>query len=178
MSRFLSPAEERPRRWPIVAALAVGAVSVAAAVISDMRERSHQIAQSDADAGLSRIVGPPCPTVARGAFAQPLRPDKVFEFNSVDFASHFGHVDCGVASARDALGQGFYPVCQFSSPAVLAIGTAGKVFYFEPGLGRAATVSVRGGVARCVLASPYWAAYMRAVTQTDANGKPLPAKPG
>jgi len=178
MSRSLSPAEERSMRLPIVVAMTVGALAVAVAVASDMKERRHQIAQSAADASLARIAGPPCPAVARGAYAQPLRPDKMFDFNDVDFARHFGQANCDVAPTKGALGQGFYPVCQFSSPAVLAVRTARGMYYFEPGVGRAATVSVQDGVARCVLASPYWSAYMRAVTDTDVGGRPAPVKPG
>jgi hypothetical protein len=46
------------------------------------------------------------------------------------------------------------------------------MFYFEPGVGRVATVSIVDDTPRCVLASPYWSEYTRLVTTSVGAGEP------
>ena len=86
-----------------------------------------------------------------------------------------GPSNAGESSAvarKGLLGNGYQLVCQFSSPAVLAVQTGKGLFYYEPGIGQKATVFVLDGTPRCVLASPFFAEWMRQVTETDANGRP------
>jgi hypothetical protein len=61
---------------------------------------------------------------------------------------------------------------QFSSPAGLSVVTAPGASYFEPGIGQEASVFVANGVARCVMASPYFKRWKEAMTETDASGAP------
>ncbi|HEY5105896.1 MAG TPA: hypothetical protein VII73_03880 [Caulobacteraceae bacterium] len=119
------------------------------------------------------ISGTSCASVSHAAFAEPLKPDQVFAFDRVDFGRRFGGSYCSTASTKGTFGLLTHPVCQFSSPAVLAVRTSKGMFYFEPKVGQVATVSVSGGVARCVLASPYWSQYTRLVTHSGGNGAPF-----
>jgi hypothetical protein len=44
-----------------------------------------------------------------------------------------------------------YRVCQFSAPALIGVTTAERTVFYAPGVGRRATVAVRGGTPSCVL---------------------------
>ncbi len=155
---------------PVVVACVL-AVAVGAAIWS-VRQQSSQIAEATADTHAETFVGPPCPTVARGAFRQPLRPSKVFDLDGVRFGRRFGATECSAISRKSLLGNGYQLVCQFPSPAVLAVQTGSGLFYYEPGIGQKATVFVLDGTPRCVLASPFYSEWMREVTETDAIGRP------
>lgn len=159
-------------RFP--ASVIVGAVAAAALAVTfwSIKQQSLEVAQATAETQAQDIVGPPCPRVSRGALAEPLRPVRVFDFDGVDFGRSFGEADCSAIAKKSLLGNGYQLVCQFSSPAVLAVKSDKGLFYFEPGIGREATVFVLDGSARCVLASPYFAQWKQAVTETDAEGKP------
>ena len=88
--------------------------------------------------------------------ASPYKPTKVFEYAKVSFGRALGHVSC--AEIRYDGGRalfGGYPVCQFTSPAVLEVRTAQGEFYFLPGAGRRATVSTPHGKAECVMAGNF-----------------------
>jgi hypothetical protein len=113
------------------------------------------IAQSAAETGT--IVGPPCPAASRADFESTVKLQGplpyVFEFNGASFGRYFGYADCSVAPPKDG-GLGSYDVCQFTSPSTLYVKTPRGEFYFQPGVGRKATVMTEGGVARCVMAAP------------------------
>jgi hypothetical protein len=146
-------------------------VGVVVAILS-VKGRSDELAQATVETRAQDIVGPPCPSVLRAAFSQPLQPVNVFDFDGVNFGRRFGAADCSAISRTGQSGADYQLVCQFSSPAVLSVKSDKGLFYFEPGLGREATVFVLDGTPRCVLASPYFARWKRAVTETDINGKP------
>jgi hypothetical protein len=144
--------ESRPP-WPLI----IGAVGlgVVALVALSVRERQMQVADSTASTEV--IAGPPCPTISRATFNAGQPPAaKVFDFNGATFTRQFGHANCSVVATKGGMGLGSYPVCQFSSPALLAVTTKRGVVYYGPGLGRKASVSVRGGLPACVMAAPYW----------------------
>lgn len=102
------------------------------------------------------VNGAPCPSwTAEQYAAQPLRAKQVFSFDMIDFGRRFGHVECGVAGMHGADKLGERDVCQFTGPAVLEIKTGKGSFYFAPGVGVPATVSVQHGVPSCVMASKY-----------------------
>jgi hypothetical protein len=162
-------------RTPVFVA-AVVAVAVAAAVWS-VRQQSAQIADATADTHAEAIVGRPCPGVVGARFRQPLSPINVFDWNGVRFGRRFGEAECSAVARRTLLGNGYEHLCQFSSPAVLSVATARGAFYFEPGLGQEASVFVADGVARCVMASPYFKRWKEAVTETDDSGAPTWARP-
>ena len=155
---------------PIILAMIV--MSALAVTIWSITQQSHEIAQTTVETRAQEIVGPPCPSVLSAAIAQPLRPVNVFDFDGVAFARRFGEADCSAIAAKGLLGNGYQLVCQFSSPSVLAVRTGKGLYYFEPGPGREATLFVKDGAPRCVLASPYFARWKRAVTETDSQGRP------
>ena len=88
----------------------------------------------------------------------------------------FGEAECSAVARNTLLGNGYEHLCQFSSPAVLSVVTAKGAYYFEPGIGQEASVFVANGVARCVMASPYFKRWKEAVTETDDAGAPTFAK--
>ena len=153
----------------------VAAVAVAAAVWS-VRQQSQQIADATADTHAEKIVGPPCPQVIDARFKQPLEPSNLFDWNGIKFGRRFGEAECSAVARKSVLGNGYENLCQFSSPAVMSVVTAKGAFYFETALGQEASVFVVDGVARCVMASPYFARWKQAITETDASGAPTYAK--
>jgi hypothetical protein len=146
---------------------AAGAVTAAVAVVALLGEYG-----AAKDPRSVAVTGPPCPSVSHAAFVEPLKADQIFEFFDVRFGRRFGGADCAEATTVGTFGMTTHPVCQFSSPAVLAIKTAKGMFYFEPGVGRVATVSIVDDTPRCVLASPYWSEYTRLVTTSVGAGEP------
>lgn len=159
---------------PIIA-LMVAATVAGVAAWSVVQQR-RQIAEATADTHAEAIVGPACPEVRGAAFRLPVKPDRLFDFDGVSFGRRFGQADCSAIARKSALGVGYEVLCQFSGPAVLSVRTARGMAYFEPGSGRAASVFVRDGAARCVLSSPYWDRYYQLVTETGPDGRPLPFK--
>jgi hypothetical protein len=118
--------------------------------------------QSDRAAAIAEakawtIDGPPCPQLSPVEAARWLyQPTKSFDYAGANIGYVFGHVAC--AQIHDdggaALVRG-HPVCQFTSPAVVAVETGRGKAFFTPGLGQRTTVSVQNGVARCVMDSRY-----------------------
>jgi hypothetical protein len=99
------------------------------------------------------IFGPPCPMAAPPSQSEAgRRPLKVFEYGGVSFARRFGHVSCvGLSEGGVFDPRSIYRVCQFSSPARLAVTTADKTVFYAPGVAQKATVTVRNGTPSCVL---------------------------
>lgn len=133
----------------ILVALAV--VIVPAAIWSWNRH----IELATADAGEWTIAGPPCPRLTRQAYlAGPVHATQEFQLGDFSFARAYGHVSCNFIAYDSGRGFGDYPVCQFTSPAVLQVKTPQGEFYFFPSTGPA-TVSVPHGTAQCVMASNF-----------------------
>jgi hypothetical protein len=147
---------------PIMAGLA-GLVAIGVTVWV-VRDQARQIREATVETEVSEIVGPACPPVVRGAFTSPLRPTNVFDFNGLTFGHRFGAVECSVTAGRGLFGTGYVNLCQFSSPAVVAVTSGKGTFYWEPGVGQEATVFVDHGRPRCVMASPYFARWKQRVT--------------
>lgn len=100
------------------------------------------------------VAGEPCPEVAAPApnmlGKKPLRH---FTYGGVRFSRKVGHVDC-IALPEDAMPWERtvnYRVCQFTGPGVLGVTLDQRTRWFQPGWGRPATVTVRGGRLRCVV---------------------------
>ena len=105
-----------------------------------------------ADASAWTVTGPPCPTMSKEAFAaQPYEARQSFETNGIRWARSSATVMCQSIASDGGRGGEVYPVCQFSAPRVLQITTPRGDFYFAPGLGKKATVTVRHDVAQCVM---------------------------
>lgn len=155
---------------PVIAGTLAACVLVV--TVWAVRQDSHERAEAAADTRVQAIVGPPCPQAMKAAFATGLQPVNVFDFDNVEFGRRFGAADCSAVGSMNPLGGGYQLVCQFSSPAVLSVKTGRGLFYFEPGVSREATLFVKDGTPRCVLASPEFVAWKRAVTGTDEHGRP------
>lgn len=143
-------------RLVVVGALATLGLGTAWELLSER----HTIALSTDAANLAAITGPPCPAaVSAAAFRSALKTQGltlkyVFGFNGDTFGRPIGDADCDVAAAGGSAGLGSYNVCEFTGPAALYVKTGRGEFFFLPGVGRKATVTTAGGVARCVMAAP------------------------
>lgn len=147
-------ARKRVPRWALAAAVAGVAAAVTAAiwVPSLLAHRADAISTARA----WTIHGPPCQALTPAASRkQWYKASKAFEWDGVTFARGAGHASCQDVGYRGGRGLGVFPVCQFTSPEILAITTGKGTFYFAPGLGRPATVSVQHGLPSCVAASNF-----------------------
>ena len=66
-------------------------------------------------------------------------------------------MSCAMIAYNSGRGFGTFPVCQFTSPASLLVKTRRGEFYFAPGIGQPATVSVPHGLPQCVMNSKFTA---------------------
>lgn len=146
---------ERPRTWPFYVAAAVIGLGLAIGLTGYdlMKGRAATIAEAKA----WTIEGPPCPQLPIGEITRQPVAGKSFGYAGSGFAYAYGHVACAEihADGGKSLFRG-YPVCQFTSPGVVIVDTAGTDTLFVPGLGQRATVSVNDGEARCVMAARFY----------------------
>ena len=141
-------------KWLIVCLVLAGV-----AVVGGLSVAGHvlELRDSTKDTKLAQIVGPPCPQISPADFiAHQQAAPRVTSFNGLTFARRFGEVSCSVVEAKDGFGLKSYPVCQFSSPDVLKVQTAKGLLYFEPGIGRKASLISSADGVRCVMAAPDW----------------------
>lgn len=113
-------------------------------IMKYMDWRDQQALRRDWD-----VAGPSCAIVT--ALPATSRSPKAFEYGGVHFERRFGHVACTPVPKSASLNAATYPVCQFSGPAAVAVTTGDQTIVFKPGVGRAATVSVRDGKISCVV---------------------------
>ena len=92
------------------------------------------------------FAGPACPATAPPEAGGALKPTNIMVFDGISFGRRFGDAECEYLRKG---GRG--AVCRFTSPAVLEVKTEAGTYVFAPGIGQSATVSVRQGVASCVL---------------------------
>jgi len=100
---------------------------------------------------------PACPVLSATAYAAKGYPagERAIVYDAVTFTRQFGHVMCADADTRGALGFLSHPVCQFTGPTAIRIKAGKAQAFFEPGIGRLATVSVERGRARCALGGKF-----------------------
>jgi hypothetical protein len=100
---------------------------------------------------------PACPALSPAAYAAKGYPagERSTLYDDVTFTRQFGHVMCADADDRGALGFASHPVCQFTGPAAVRVKAGETQAFFEPGVGRLATVSVERGRARCALGGKF-----------------------
>jgi hypothetical protein len=100
---------------------------------------------------------PACPQLSAAAYAAKgyRRGERLIAYDDAVFARQFGHVECKDVDTRGGLGVLTHPVCQFSGPAALRIKAGAYEAFFEPGVGRLATVSVERGRAQCALGGKF-----------------------
>ena len=128
----------------LIAALVVGGLAV-------RWVRIHQGRVDDAKAWA--ITGPPCPQITEAELVATPRGLRRSDYGAVTFERSKGEMECATIYVDGGRGAESYPVCQFDRPAVLRVRTPRGEWRFGPGPGHPATVSTRGGVARCVLAT-------------------------
>lgn len=99
------------------------------------------------------IKGPPCAEVAAPSRLATRRhkPPMTFWYGPVRFTRSFGAADCGAVPENPLWPSTNYRVCRFNNPGAVVILAEGRKVVFEPGLGLPATVTVRRGVATCVV---------------------------
>jgi hypothetical protein len=152
---FGSPSP-RPQPWGrIVLAGAIGlSLAVAAFVPRLQRDRAEAIAQWRA----WTIEGPPCPSLGPVEAARwPYQAKKTFGYAGAGFGFAIGHAACSEIHANNGTDRfRGYPVCQFTSPAVISVEAGHVRAFFTPGLGQRATVTVKDGVITCVMAGDFY----------------------
>lgn len=153
---FYSDAQRQKRKTRL--ALIVVGVGVAAGVVAlgaiQYKHRSDAIAATTASAQAWKLAGPACQTLSAEAYA-PLaaKAGKAFQFNGDTYRRRFGHVDCNLTAVKGVSDP--VPVCQFTSPGLIAVETAKGEFFFQLGAGEPAAISVVDEVASCVVASNF-----------------------
>ena len=141
-------------RW-VIAAVVLAAIGLVAGF--EVIDRFLEVRDSTAEGAATAIAGPPCPSVSQADFlAQGLQTRWVSNFNGVVVGRRFGEVSCSEVATKGGLGVASYPVCQFNAPDVLAVRIGKAMAYFRPGIGRKASIVVRNGAPRCILAAPDW----------------------
>lgn len=109
-----------------------------------------------ADAKAWTITGPPCPRITQAEFlGNHHKGPRRFNFEGVAFFRRTGHVECAIVRDQGGRGGRGFQVCQFTSPDDLMVRANGRDWYFRPGPGQPATVSLASGAPACVMASHF-----------------------
>jgi hypothetical protein len=127
------------------------AIIVAILAVNATYHRQKEVAQGWAG------VLPPCPSLSAAAYAAKGYPagERATVHDGVTFTRQFGHVMCDEADDPGALGFLSHPVCQFTGPTAIRVKAGKSETFFEPGIGRLATVSVERGRAQCALGGKF-----------------------
>ncbi len=117
---------------------------------------SHRRAINVGTAQAWDIQGAPCPTATPQEWAatHQIAP-KTFDYTGDVLGRVAGDASCSDVQDKGGKGLGVIKVCQFTSPAALTVKTKAGMFYFLPGVGQPATIIIRQGQPRCVLASKF-----------------------
>ena len=147
-------AGRRRARRIVAAVMLVALVATSAAIFgpSFLVHRREAVATAKA----WTLKGAPCQALTPAAYArQWFKATKGFAWDGVLFGRGAGHADCQDVTYGGGKGFGVFPVCQFTSPQVIAVTVEGRTSYFTPGLGKGATVAVPHGKPGCVVASNF-----------------------
>jgi hypothetical protein len=137
-----------PRRIVWIGA-AIG-LTIAAAVLALAIRYLRNAGSSQAEDWA--IMGPPCPAISASDYRQRYAArERTAEFDGDLYARQVGHMSCRSVPDPGGLGFTSHPVCQFTGPVALRVHTANGEVYFEPGIGRRATVSRAHGRTACVV---------------------------
>lgn len=138
-----------PWRWAAMAVCALALLGLAAAAVA-RRDRAEQ-ARRDA---FWRVDGPPCarldPKVFRGLGYYP----QVTPYDETLYRRAGGAMTCTHLVDRIDGQKVRYQVCKFDAPNYLAVGQAGREWFFDLGA-RSAAVTVVKDEARCVVIPPF-----------------------
>ena len=99
------------------------------------------------------IPGEPCPVVDQPApwAVNHHRKPRSFAYGGAIFTRSFGAVSCVTLAEPGLWANATYPVCQFNNAGFVAVATHERKVLFQPPVGKHTTVSVRRGVAHCVV---------------------------
>jgi hypothetical protein len=97
-----------------------------------------------------RIAGPPCREMARAWPVGKIKP-KRFDYRGAAFERRYGAVYCEAVPDEGLFARSSHTVCQFAGPGQLIVTTPRGTVRWEPGVGRHATVTIRGERASCVV---------------------------
>jgi hypothetical protein len=97
------------------------------------------------------IQGPPCPASLRPLAGASSRPPQIFDYAGARLGRRSGAVSCAALEMGPWWRRRTEHVCQFSAPVLLQVSYGRTVAVYDPGVGRAATVRIADGRARCVL---------------------------
>jgi hypothetical protein len=97
-----------------------------------------------------------CPALSPQAYrARYAAHERATVYDGVTFTRQSGHVMCKDIDTPGGFGFIVHPVCQFTSATAVRVkGPHGEAF-FEPGLGKLATVSVQGRSVRCAIGGKF-----------------------
>jgi hypothetical protein len=103
-----------------------------------------------------QVKGPPCPAMSEADFqAKRYTALKTFDYDGIVIGRTAGDVSCSDVKASGGKGLATDKVCQFTSPATLSVSSKAGSFFFVPGAGQPATLSIHGDTPRCVMASKF-----------------------
>ena len=99
------------------------------------------------------VTGPPCPAVsAPWVQSLQLHQRTPLAFEGLNGFMAAGAVNCTENDHVGGRAVPSYPVCQFNAPFVVGVRAgAGPMTYFQPGMGKPVTVSLRDGKVSCVM---------------------------
>jgi hypothetical protein len=141
----------RRRNWGLWALIVLAALAVITPVA--IWSWNRHLEKAVAEARDWTIAGPPCPSLTAKAYAAgAVRASREFQLGDVTFGRGYGHASCNFIAYDGGRSLDSFPVCQFTSPAVVHVKTPKGDFYFFPSTGPA-TVSVPHGQPECVMAA-------------------------
>jgi hypothetical protein len=136
--------------------LILGAVIVAGVGSLLVYDRLKQRDTNVATAQAWDIKGEPCPSLTAEEWAaRHLSAPKSFDYDGDTLARWAGDASCSDVRTKGGTGLGVFKVCQFAAPVSISVKTKGRDFYFNTGVGQAATVVIQDGKARCVLGGKF-----------------------
>jgi|GEM_PF-906889 len=138
--------------FPVAGAVILSTLAIAGLTFEYLRDRASHIATAKE----WNIQGPACPTLSQAEFqAKRWTATKTFNYDDVILGRAAGDASC--SDVKQDGGKGLFndKVCQFTSPAALTVVTASRRYYFLPGVGQPATITVHNDIAKCVMASNF-----------------------
>lgn len=140
------------RNWAAIIGGGAAVAIIVAAVLIIWRSSTQTDTQ---EATAWSPAGPPCPAISAADWkALAIEKPLPFGYESLKGEVENLDVSCNVIDRDGGKPTPPFPVCQFRAPFAIHVATAKGDAYFKPGVGQPATVSLPGGVARCVMAAP------------------------
>ena len=99
------------------------------------------------------IAGPACAEVDEIApwARRRKRAPMTFRYGGATFTRSFAAVSCAAVPKSGLWSRGSYHVCSFNNPGAVVVETAARKVTYQPPPGGRVTVTVRDGMASCVV---------------------------